>query len=492
MSRAADRAALGCAVVATAIVVVVLVGWAVRSETLTSVVPGYTSMKVNTALSGLLLAGAVLVRRRCLAVASAAVVLALVSATLVEYVAGIDLRIDQLLVVDPWPGLNPAGRMAPATAVSFGLLAVARILIATRGPRAGAWLQGLCTAAFTAAFLAIVGYQFGAKPFYALSSVGSIALHTAVVIMLLAVATLAVLPSGPVVEMIEGRTPGAILLRRMVPVALVVLPALAFVVDRLSATTLFGERFGVALIVSCGAALVVGAAVVAGRRVNAFAAAEDEARRELQGLNRELAAARDVERARAEMLDEDLVLERAEFSRILETIDETLWSLRVSETGLETVYAGRPSATLFGGPLPDGLNALAALLQMVHPDDRIMLDRFRAEVEAGGPADVEVRIVGLDGGVRWAWLRGTPRRAGAQTVFDGITTDVTERRAAAEDREALLRLEQARVEELRELAGCVRTSWPSPGTSCAARWRRSWATPNCSATTSPRSRTRPG
>ena len=90
-------------------------------------------MKANTAL-GLIAAGSALclngvhrgqwgwarpVSRLC-----AVFIIALASATLVEYVLGVDLGIDQILVVEPAGAVGTIhpGRMAPLTVLSFEFL----------------------------------------------------------------------------------------------------------------------------------------------------------------------------------------------------------------------------------------------------------------------------------------------------------------------------------------------------------------------------------
>ena len=70
----------------------------------------------------------------------------------------------------------------------------------------------------------------------------------------------------------------------------------------------------------------------------------------------------------------------------------------------------------------------------------------------GEAAEVELRLVGMDGVTRWVWARGVPRREGDRLFFDGLTTDVSERRALADQREALLTLEREKVEQLRDVA----------------------------------------
>ena len=68
----------------------------------------------------------------------------------------------------------------------------------------------------------------------------------------------------------------------------------------------------------------------------------------------------------------------------------------------------------------------------IHPDDR---ERVLAEVrQRTGDGEVEYRIVGDDGRARWMWDRYRARRDdGGRLFFDGVISDITERRLAADE-----------------------------------------------------------
>ena len=130
--------------VVAAICAATLVGWAVDSAMLKSVVPGTITMKVNTALGLMLLAVALLALHRTTLLTRAAIPLcltlvsALSLATLAEYAFGIDLKIDNFLFQDHASPRFP-GRNAPATNGAFlGLVAVFAFLHTRRGRAADA------------------------------------------------------------------------------------------------------------------------------------------------------------------------------------------------------------------------------------------------------------------------------------------------------------------------------------------------------------------
>src|SRR6202045_24280 len=97
------------AITAAAVGCLVLFGWAFHIEHLKSILPGLGTMKPNTALglafSGtslwLLLPGDSHTRKRQIAHFLALLVMVIGAATLIEYLFGLNLRIDQLLFNEP-------------------------------------------------------------------------------------------------------------------------------------------------------------------------------------------------------------------------------------------------------------------------------------------------------------------------------------------------------------------------------------------------------
>ena len=78
-----------------------------------------------------------------------------------------------------------------------------------------------------------------------------------------------------------------------------------------------------------------------------------------------------------------------------------------------------------GGDVREGLDAIAFRAGLSHPDDAAPGDAFTEAMLAGRRAEVEERLIGLDGVTRWTWSRGTPRREGDRLFFDGVTTNIT-------------------------------------------------------------------
>jgi diguanylate cyclase (GGDEF)-like protein len=93
------------------------------------------------------------------------------------------------------------------------------------------------------------------------------------------------------------------------------------------------------------------------------------------------------------------------------------------------------------GPLPTDRDPEQAWEDAVHPDDRVSYDSVWVALQAGEPVEIEYRLVGYDGRVRWVWDRMRPRRTeDGRLLVEGIVADVTERRKAADELEEAQRL----------------------------------------------------
>ena len=113
--------------------VVLVIGWWAGIDSVTRIAPGLASMKANTALGfvalGVALAFGGPSREPRGRSAALALVFVLGAFTAVEYVAGIDLRVDELLASDTiLTATSSPGRMGFNTAISFVLLSVGMFL----------------------------------------------------------------------------------------------------------------------------------------------------------------------------------------------------------------------------------------------------------------------------------------------------------------------------------------------------------------------------
>ncbi|HEX2986943.1 MAG TPA: hypothetical protein VHS06_02075, partial [Chloroflexota bacterium] len=182
--RVASQALAGLVL---AIGCLVLIGWALNIHPLKSPIPNMVSMKANAAIGFILVGLGLLLpsigrspswNRAAQLFASITFLIGLV--TIVEYILGINLFIDQLFFRDTdVVGTSVPGRMGPNTAIGFLLMGLALLLLLLplqHGPSAA---QLLAAITGLIALAAILGYAFGAEDLYGFGRYTQMALHTA-------------------------------------------------------------------------------------------------------------------------------------------------------------------------------------------------------------------------------------------------------------------------------------------------------------------------
>lgn len=300
-----DASAAGASVV-LAVGVAVLFGWALDITALKSVVPTFVSIKANTALAFVLLGfGLLFLRaraatryRRALGLTVAAIGLI----TILEYVLRWDAGIDQLLFPDAGVvGTSHPGRMSPTAALSFLLTGVAlasRNTSRTRGIRRA---DLLVLVAIVIAFLAFVGYLFGASALYAFAASTQMALVTSITLLIAGPTLLAIDPEHGIGWILLRPTAGGIVARRLIPLALL-LPITVGVVGLAGERAgLYDSAFGLALMVVTLTTIFVAAAALVswaldGAHVDQLSAEASSLTDELTGLANRRAAVQALRR----------------------------------------------------------------------------------------------------------------------------------------------------------------------------------------------------
>ncbi|GGN83976.1 hypothetical protein GCM10010112_62860 [Actinoplanes lobatus] len=159
-----------------------------------------------------------------------------------------------------------------------------------------------------------------------------------------------------------------------------------------------------------------------------------------------------MERRRAEDLTLALAAARRDFNRVVEQVNDCLWTVEMTPSGeVLSQYASAGGRGVFGGVIPTDSDMALTFGNLVHPDDRQLFELYHERALSGLPTEFEARVIGFDGITRWVWTRGTPRHEDGHLYIDGISTNVTERRELADQREQLLAQEQQQVHRLQEL-----------------------------------------
>jgi PAS domain S-box-containing protein len=204
------------ALVAISVGLVVLVGgWGFGIGALKDVLPGYSVMQPGTAF-GILMMGAALLFDRA-GQANAA------GRTLAMICAGIGGLIGLLMLIGNMAGTHfiAAAQMPGTTAVSLLLLGGAMPLFRERrGFEIGQYmvLIGGSVSLFT-----VIGFLYGIKRVYVLAFHGegtAMAIHTAVTLTILCAGALLSRPDWGIVSTITSQGPGGVMMRRLLPAAL--------------------------------------------------------------------------------------------------------------------------------------------------------------------------------------------------------------------------------------------------------------------------------
>jgi diguanylate cyclase (GGDEF)-like protein len=235
-----------CSLVIGTFAIIVLVGWHIHSLPLMCVLPGFITMKANSAIGFLACSIALpltLGKRRSLAAWPAACAGLLGAATLFEYIRG-DLGIDEFVFKDPYSA-HFAGRMAPITAANFIIVSLA-VLFILRGRR-GASQVFFAVLGFSSLF-AVLGYAYGVPLLYGSNRYTAMALHTGASFLLLALGGLAASSDGGLLALVWIEGPSTYLVRRLLP-ASVLIPALTGLVILRNPISRIDPRLAAALIV---------------------------------------------------------------------------------------------------------------------------------------------------------------------------------------------------------------------------------------------------
>lgn len=281
----------GAAIAVALVGAVVLLGWLLDITALKNVLPHLVSMKANTALSFLLLGGALLLlnadhapgtKQRAGQVLAAAVV-TLACLTLLEYIAALDLGIDQLLFTDDTHTVSTSnpGRMAPMTAVCLALSGVALLLI-NRNHNAS---RRVAMAVMVLATLGLAGYAFGVQSLYRVSTFTSIALHTTITLILLSLGIIAARPANGCTATLASDASGGVMARQLLLLIPVLLFALGWLSRQGEIAGLFDARFAYALIVVSGVLVTSIIIMSVAKQLNLIDQARQKAQEQLVAMN---------------------------------------------------------------------------------------------------------------------------------------------------------------------------------------------------------------
>lgn len=276
------------------IAILVLIGWGMDAVYLKSILPGYASMKVNTALC-FMLSGLVLflfispytpVKGVILNIFLLFIFVISIS-TIIEYVWNIDFRIDQLFIKDVGKAhaINYPGRMSPITAICFFLIAFSFVGFQIKNRTAVICSQYSMHVVNLLSFLAVLGYIFGVSAFYKLSYFTAMAIHTSFLLFLLSLSASTIYPTIGLTKLFRAKEIGSAMARRIFPKVIILVAVTGFVIIHVQRHNFFSGEFVIViftqLFMLIGLFLVINAA----KELNSIDTLRSNAEQKLKELN---------------------------------------------------------------------------------------------------------------------------------------------------------------------------------------------------------------
>ncbi len=235
------------AIAVAAIGGLILCGWAFHIELLKSVFPGGVAIKANMALllflSGtslwLLLPDNTWPPVRHIARFLAMLVTLIGAATRMEYLFGVNLHIDQILVTEAVGAGTTSfpGRMSPTSSVSFAMIGVGLLALEWKTKRGRRPSQGLSLWPALVALVAITTYTYHATDPSRLWLYTYVPMPVAIAMFLLSGAVFFARPCSGIAGDLTGEGSGSAMARRL-------LPAVFFIPILLGWICLYGQRSG--------------------------------------------------------------------------------------------------------------------------------------------------------------------------------------------------------------------------------------------------------
>ena len=237
--------------------IVVLAGWVFGIDTLKRLAPHFVAMSPMTASSAILAGLALFIfdlpsapRGWILLARAAAAAVALVGLLrILGYIIGFDFGLDRLLFPDRLfePTLQVSNRIAPNTAANMFLAASAILLVSLRRPALRQTGQILAAIVAMICLLSLIGYVYNANQLYGVANYVPMALHTALVYLVLAGGTLFVRPGFGFMRIALSRGAGGVLARRLIPAVIFIPVFLGWLSLRTQAAGLYTPEFAAAI-----------------------------------------------------------------------------------------------------------------------------------------------------------------------------------------------------------------------------------------------------
>jgi len=248
-------------IVAITISLTVILGWVFDIALLKTMIPGYVSMKLNTALCFLFTATILILFLKNkwynLTLFLSLVLTVFSLASLSQDIFGYNLGLDQLLIIDFDAidnGETSPGRPSPTTSICFFLFGLVFIVFHMTNfiaQKIGQYALHLITLIAFIAFIAFLGYLFNVPTLYKLSFFTSMAIHTSAIFLMLSILVSFIHPSMGITGLFTGKKFGNFMARNLFVKILATVLILGYVQLLFGRNNLISIEFGIALFTTC-------------------------------------------------------------------------------------------------------------------------------------------------------------------------------------------------------------------------------------------------
>ncbi len=390
--------------------IIVLAGWIFGIDEIKTVFPPGPNMMVNTALviffSGISLLLFITGKIKPLAIFFAVLVFLTGCISLSEYLFSWNAGIDELFIKDlnTAPGMYP-GRMSPITATASILLGISLLTYSIKNTIALRLSEFSAIGILLISFTSLIGYLYESTHLYQVAHFSSIAVNTAISLMLLSLALLISRPGKGFIAAFNKKTNAARIGSREVPALIIVTVLVGWLQLKLQEEGLFDSKFGVSVMIITFAITFFFITWSGTKRLN---------RLEYERKNSALKILNNEKR----------------FRQAFGFIGDNVWEHDFT-TG-KTIFADTLQE-LTGYPNSELSDKVSLWWDNTHPDDRWMLEEADKNYRAGSISshNSEYRIYHKDGSIKWVLDRGVVIEKdikGKPLKIIGTHTDISPRR----------------------------------------------------------------